>query len=222
MPITFRYRAPSISASSDSSLDSTSDPTIADTDDSIILRTGEASRLRRRGAMRLDHAPGSHFAAQGSASDILGVTDDRDDGVDGPANPSETESRSDLDGEGQNYGYSLFCGGFESEFEVDEVLVAPFEPAILPNSPVQPSSFRRSIHSNGCGALIHSYASPRNRLGVWTTKSPATDIVVPMESSYFDRAAVAKIVRNACGCVREGVGCAVWYVLALPRLFTET
>jgi len=30
-----------------------------------------------------------------------------------------------------------------------------------------------------------------------------------MDASYFDRKAVVKILRSACGCVREGVGCAV-------------
>lgn len=54
------------------------------------------------------------------------------------------------------------------------------------------------------------HAAPRKRLGVWTAKNEATGAVVGLDPGYFDRTAVAKIVRSACGCVREGVGCAVW------------
>jgi hypothetical protein len=53
-------------------------------------------------------------------------------------------------------------------------------------------------------------ATPRLRQGTWTAKGEASGAVIDMESSYFDKESVAKMVRNACGCVREGVGCAVW------------
>jgi len=53
------------------------------------------------------------------------------------------------------------------------------------------------------------HASPRRRQNVWIGKTEAVGTVVAMDASYFDRKAVVKMLRSACGCVREGVGCAV-------------
>lgn len=62
--------------------------------------------------------------------------------------------------------------------------------------------------TNGCGAVIHVSAIPRRRCGVWMAKEGGTDAVVGMDSSYFDRSAVIRMMKSTCGCVREGIGCA--------------
>ncbi|KAF8900644.1 hypothetical protein CPB85DRAFT_154976 [Mucidula mucida] len=189
MPITYR---PSTS----------SDVELNDADDSIVLsdlvRTGEASRLRRRGAMRLDH----HTTAAQTAAAADGATWE----------PDETP-RPHRDKE--EYLWTLFCGGEEETDDDDELdYAAAFEPSLFPLCPASAPSprttaTRRPRRTNGCGALVHMRAAPRARLGVWTAKTRASDAVVSLDTSYFDRAAVSKIVRSACGCVREGVGCAV-------------
>lgn len=79
-----------------------------------------------------------------------------------------------------------------------------------PVSPAQrPPRPRRT---NGCGAIVHLSGIPRRRHGVWIARGAATPDVVSMPTSYFDCTAVAKMMKSACGCVREGVGCSVWYV----------
>jgi hypothetical protein len=132
--------------------------------------------------------------------------------------------RADVCEDGDEFGYTLFCGGEELEGDMDVDLdeshwsTSPYEPSPLPLYPpaqscaVASSSRRpRPRPVSGCGALLHMHASPRRRLGVWTAKNEASSgAVVGLDAAYFDRAAVAKIVRSACGCVRDGVGCAVW------------
>jgi hypothetical protein len=123
--------------------------------------------------------------------------------------------------ESEDPAFTLFCGGEEVDYpELGERSwsPAPHEPSILPLYPPTTPSPQRAAsvphkrstrRSTGCGALLHMHAAPRKRLGVWNAKHEATGAVVGLEPSYFDRSAVAKIVRSACGCVREGVGCAV-------------
>lgn len=128
-------------------------------------------------------------------------------------------NRSDVYEDGDEAAYTLFCGGEDVEWELesDAGSLPAFEPSTLPLYPLPVSSstrrpsYRKTKRTNGCGALLHTQATPRRRLGVWTAKSEASSgAVVCLDPSYFDRAAVAKIVRSACGCLREGVGCAVW------------
>jgi hypothetical protein len=134
-------------------------------------------------------------------------------------------SRGDVSEDSDDLAYTLFCGGDDSDTEMDVDThqspwqAKPFEPSILPLYPPTSythasSSTKRPLKSSsGCGALLHMNASPRRRLGVFTAKNEAsTGAVIGLDSTYFDRAAVAKIVRSACGCIREGIGCAVWYV----------
>ncbi|KAF9023121.1 hypothetical protein BDZ89DRAFT_1070125 [Hymenopellis radicata] len=178
------------------------DADLNDADDSIVLsdlvRTGEASRLRRRGAMRLDH----HTTAAQTAAAADGATWE----------PDETPR---LHREKEEYLWTLFCGGEEEQEddEFDEYHHAAFEPSLFPlcpaSAPSRPTTTRQPRRTNGCGALVHMRAAPRGRLGVWTAKTRASDAVVSLDNAYFDRTAVSKIVRSACGCVREGVGCAV-------------
>ncbi|KAF8334807.1 hypothetical protein F5887DRAFT_1285773 [Amanita rubescens] len=93
---------------------------------------------------------------------------------------------------------------------------SPFFPSLLPLYPPRPSSPQKLRFrppgkqvSNGCGAIVHTKAAPRPKLGMWTAKTEASDSVVHLDPCYFDSAAVGKMVRSVCGCVREGVGCAV-------------
>lgn len=129
---------------------------------------------------------------------------------------AENEARrTEHEREKEAYNYVLYCGAEEESWDNRPELPA-WSPSPLPLYP--PSSPRhvstltkpRPKRNNGCGAIVHMNAAPRRRQGVWTAKTQAVDSVVPMEASYFDRKAVVKMLRSACGCVREGVGCAVW------------
>jgi hypothetical protein len=136
-------------------------------------------------------------------------------------------SRTDAFEDSDDVSYTLFCGGEESDGEGDvdtyqmPMATRPYEPSILPLYPsteyTKASSSTTPLlprNSSGCGALLHMNASPRRRLGVFTAKNEAsTGAVIPLDAAYFDRSAMAKIVRSACGCVREGIGCAVWCAL---------
>lgn len=188
----------------------------SDADDSIylsdIVRSGEASRLRRRGAMRLD--PTHMEIARTHQTETQ------------PNQQSNTiryfrqrQQRDSVPKVEEDYHFALFCGAelLGSDFEFEQE-TEPFVPPPLPwgSGYTKSSSSRRYIRrSNGCGALVHTSAAPHQRLGVWTAKSSASDSVIPMDPMYFDSAAVAKIVRSSCGCVREGVGCAIWYVFTV-------
>jgi hypothetical protein len=44
---------------------------------------------------------------------------------------------------------------------------------------------------------------------MWATRTVASSCVVPLEAHYFDAAEAAKFEHSSCGCVKEGVGCAV-------------
>ena len=134
--------------------------------------------------------------------------------TDGRMVESEPEKEKEV------YEHMLFCGAEEEDEDRDDRPPPPaWEPSPFPLFPEPPTLNRsRSRYSlrksrkknNGCGAIIHMHASPRRRQGVWMAKSEAMDSVIAMDSSYFDRKAVVKMLRSACGCVREGVGCAVW------------
>ena len=232
MPIIYRRRSPSFS-DAESDLENIAPPPPPDADDSIILsglvRTGEASRLRRRGAMRLDHG---HIAQevhlQAPSPTVV---------VDSPPWDSEPEEaqggavlprerlrtirrgrpRRAAGDEEMNYTYTLFCGSGDDQDSGGGFAgqpCVPFEPSLLPlfpqSSSCGPSLSSRKKISNGCGAVLHLSAAPRRRQATWLAKDDATGVVIPMDATYFDKEAASKIVRNACGCLREGVGCAVW------------
>lgn len=129
--------------------------------------------------------------------------------------------------EHDEYTYVLRCGGrssssFSSRTMVDpDSSSPPFIPSVLPLYPrprsglphTKPTKHRAPPLTNGCGAVVHAKAAPRPKLGMWTAKTEASCSVVHLDPCYFDSAAVGKMVRSVCGCVREGVGCAIWYVL---------
>ncbi|KAF9463691.1 hypothetical protein BDZ94DRAFT_1217807 [Collybia nuda] len=236
MPIIYRQRTPSFS-DSDSELENENiPPAPTDADDSIVLsdlvRTGEASRLRRRGAMRLDHGYGGQgnpprvfnptvivvgsptWESEPEDSQGLGVSRERTQryarGAQRPRRPTE-ECESDV-------VYTLFCGGEESgsEDDSDARPCRPYEPSVLPLYPPSSSASsskarypRKPKRSNGCGAVLHMSAAPRQRQGTWSAKGNASSAVVSLDECYFDRETASKIVRSRCGCIREGVGCAV-------------
>ncbi|EMD40316.1 hypothetical protein CERSUDRAFT_102733 [Gelatoporia subvermispora B] len=124
------------------------------------------------------------------------------DDADGPVQAGEPE------------GFVLYCGGQEQETsEPIRNSRAPFRPSPLPMSCASPSPARASAppprRSNGCGALVHIRAYPERPRGVWVGKQEASEVVVGLEPSYFERAIVGKMMKSACGCIREGIGCAV-------------
>ncbi|KAG6825150.1 hypothetical protein H0H92_004559 [Tricholoma furcatifolium] len=176
-----------------------------ESDDTIVLddlvRTAEASRLRRRGAMRFDHAE---------------TGEDRD------RRTVRTRSSPRVD-----YSYKLYCGGeiedFEEEVKERETEPStPFIPSLLPIIPQHRPKHKhkprpRPRRTNGCGALVHISAAPRRSpcsgMGFTWSAMPgpgAGSTLVQLDACYFDDETVrARIQRSPCGCVREGIACAV-------------
>ena len=230
MPNIYRQRTQSFS-DAESDLENIAPAAPTDADDYIVLsdlvRTGEASRLRRRGALRLDHSHASQTLQQRSFSPSVVVVgspswdSESEDPQAGQGISRVTSSRLSRPRRSRRLGeeetrHSLFCGGVLSDEDEDMPRVS-FTPSPLPAYPASPSmalrparSYQKKKRTNGCGALLHMNATPRLRQGTWSAKGEASGAVIDMEPSYFDKESVAKIVRNACGCVREGVGCAVW------------
>jgi len=112
--------------------------------------------------------------------------------------------------------YTLVCGVDVPSSEPVEN--EPFKPSTLPLYPPSSSStsaMKPPTKSTGCGAVIHVHAAPRSRFRTWSARSSAPETVVPMEACYFDTKEAARFSKSACGCVNEGVGCAIWYVSSL-------
>lgn len=107
--------------------------------------------------------------------------------------------------------FVLYCGGEEPHLPCKDY-TKPFRPSVLPILPSDSSSRGSgsggsASRSTGCGAVIHLRAYPQKEGAVWVGKEEATDSVVGLDASYFERNVVAQMMKNACGCVREGVGC---------------
>lgn len=206
-----------------------------DADDSIVLsdlvRTGEASRLRRRGAMRLDHnlvntqraEAGREttpvLRAERSPSWIEPPSDDEDSNqnweqsYEAPLSP-QTEAVAAIGSD--PYCNTLFCGGDPDELCSSRSSTCVQLPSPLPSypPPARSSGYHAPrLRTNGCGAVVHMRASRRGNTGVWIAKNEASSAVVPLDASYFERAAVIRMARSACGCLREGVGCAIWWAI---------
>lgn len=206
-----------------------------DADDSIVLsdlvRTGEASRLRRRGAMRLDHSIlNTQRNEGGRATPPTVVVARTPSWIEAPSDDDESTQaweqgynlssprplgRSIAPGS-EIYGYTLYCGGEEPPSSPFVRQTSPYVRSPLPSYPptLSDSSPRRLDcplqKTNGCGAVIHLRASRRDGSSVWVGKDEATSAVVQMDASYFERSTVVRMIRSPCGCVREGVGCAIW------------
>ncbi|KAI0268297.1 hypothetical protein BC834DRAFT_868764 [Gloeopeniophorella convolvens] len=121
------------------------------------------------------------------------------------------------DGDG-DLPYMLFCGGRRRDCDstVSPDVPSAFDPparhrasAFRPPLLVRRPSHSRIRRTNGCGALVHASAQPRRRQGTWVACGAATETVVRMDSRYFDCCFTVKMIKSACGCVREGVGCRV-------------
>ncbi|KAI9508911.1 hypothetical protein F5148DRAFT_997306 [Russula earlei] len=124
--------------------------------------------------------------------------------------------------EDEDLSYVLFCGGRLRESEWYSPSTSPSTPRPPPDLPAKhrASAFRRTPparrpshmrarRTNGCGVLIHLNAEPRRRQGTWVACGAAAETVVRMDARYFDCCAAVKMIKSACGCVREGVGCRV-------------
>ncbi|KAI0751197.1 hypothetical protein C8Q80DRAFT_1218020 [Daedaleopsis nitida] len=112
--------------------------------------------------------------------------------------------------------FMLYCGGEEAAIEEEEEPPRRFEPSLFPGSPSSSpfpsaSSSRlqgKSTHStNGCGALVHVRAYAQRPRAVWMAKEDASESVVPLDAAYCDHPAMDKMLKSACGCIREGIGC---------------
>lgn len=209
-------------------------------DDGIVLsdlvRTGEASRLRRRGAMRIDHAareggalpvqsPANHPSGQDMQTtqsvpnlnafwrqDQDGAADEEDSPSYTGEWPDERDTQADDpdDPEGlekSTHTFVIYCGAEEPNLPSS---TTPYLTPPLPSYPRQPPRPRTFQTSNGCGAVVHTAAVPRRRCGIWTARFVGTDAIIEMDSQYFDRSVVARMMKSPCGCVREGIGCRLW------------
>ena len=111
--------------------------------------------------------------------------------------------------EKSTHSFVLYCGAEEPHLPPTTTShsISP-----LPAYPWRPPLAPTSSTSNGCGAIIHMAAVPRKRCGVWMARFGSTDAVTEMDSQYFDRSVVVRMMKSPCGCVREGVGCRLWCV----------
>jgi len=112
------------------------------------------------------------------------------------------------------YVYTLVCGVDVPTSEPVET--EPFRPSILPLYPNSSSSSASAVKahtkSTGCGSVIHVHAAPRSRFRTWSARGASSETVVPMEACYFGTREAARFSKSSCGCVNEGVGCAIWFV----------
>ncbi|KAG5650938.1 hypothetical protein H0H81_010475 [Sphagnurus paluster] len=207
-------------------------PRPIDADDAIVLsdlvRTGEASRLRRRGAMRIEHQPHPVPAVVLVSPPPAWDDSDSDEqqqtqGAPVPAPPPMRRRvrgarRPVIEDEQLDYVYTLFCGGGDSA-DAGDYTSTPFTPSILPvypttkHTPPRRTTTNTTTSSSGCGALLHIAAAPRfsPHSRTWTarTRAPPGTALVPLDASYFATPTTVREQRSACGCVREGVGCAL-------------
>ena len=234
-----RLRSSSSASSSSMSSASPGSMRPTDADESIVLsdlvRTGEASRLRRRGAMRIDHgAPYTVTTSQANIADRLNwdsyFDTDSQTALEGhfirnPLSrlsrfrphssrrhgPHDSSAHTHLRDQPDEFVYTLHCGSKVNNFDLDDK-IEPFKPSILPLYPPLPiSSSKKSMDRlTGCGTIVHMHAAPRVRVGMWTTHSAAPSSVITLEASYFDAREAAEFTQSDCGCVKEGVGCAIW------------
>ncbi len=127
---------------------------------------------------------------------------------------SGMSSGSPQQGARDEFSYTLVCGAEVLHCDSDEI--EPFKPSVLPlfpPSPPTPSTrWKTTKKSTGCGSIVHLHAGPRHKFRFWTARSAAAEVVIPLDACYFDKKDAARFSRNACGCVNEGVGCAIWYV----------
>ena len=139
-----------------------------------------------------------------------------DDVREGPgAMPVDEGGRGDGAQDDDEEGFVLFCGGEDSNVPpATSSSSTPYCPSLFPVSSAGSPCTRGAEHAarrtNGCGALVHMRAFPQGPRGVWVGKREASDVVVGLDAEYFESSVVARMMKSACGCVREGIACAVW------------
>jgi|SRR6267142_266066 len=178
------------------------DPDLSETDD-------DDAEQRQRGV-------GRWFFRSRLSSRELSTSDSND--PDPLLFSPESEIRPEDEDEGSSY--VLFCGGRLREgdwYASPPNLPQPTTPparhrasAFRPPPPARRPPHTRARRTNGCGVLIHLNAQPRRRQGTWVACGAAAETVVRMDPRYFECCASVKVIKSACGCVREGVGCRVW------------
>lgn len=202
---------------------------------SDLVRTGEASRLRRRGAMRIDHAaregggppplqpPGNHPSGRAMQTTELVPNvntfwrQDQDGAADEEYSPGsytgEWPDARDAQADDLDYPedleksmqtFVLYCGAGQHSLPSS---TTPHFTSPLPSYPWRNRPPRTFPVSNGCGAVIHTSAIPRKQCGVWMARFGGTDAVIEIDSQYFDRSVGVRMLKNPCGCAREGIGC---------------
>ena len=188
--------------------------------------------------MRIDHTtreaagppppfqpPGNHQPAQGMQAapnvdtiwgqDQDGAADEEysPDSYTGEWPETRDSQTDDLDYpedlEKSTRNFILYCGAEDHRLTSSS---SPPSISPLPAHQWRPPPHRTTPPTNGCGAIIHTAAVPRKRCGVWMARFGSTDAVTEMDSRYFDRSVVVRMMKSPCGCVREGVGCRLWYV----------
>ncbi|RPD67401.1 hypothetical protein L227DRAFT_590192 [Lentinus tigrinus ALCF2SS1-6] len=112
--------------------------------------------------------------------------------------------------------FVLHCGGEDTSVVEEVEPPRRFEPALFPGSHPSPSAgtssrtYGKAVRkSNGCGALVHVRAYPQRPRGVWMAKEDAAETVVGLDPAYCDHPSMDKMLKSACGCIREGIGCSV-------------
>ena len=136
-----------------------------------------------------------------------------------PFTPEAEAEALPQDGDGDSSSYMLFCGGRLRDFDRSNTpnaslaLDPPSRRRVFAYRSPQPTrrpSHLRARRTNGCGVLVHLSAQPRRRQGTWVARDAAAESVAKMDARYFDCRVAARLIKSACGCVREGVGCRVW------------
>ncbi|KAI0307196.1 hypothetical protein B0F90DRAFT_1813988 [Multifurca ochricompacta] len=120
--------------------------------------------------------------------------------------------------EDEDSSYVLFCGGKLREHDWRDPSNSPLTldspvrrrvSAFRSPPPTRRPSYSRARRTNGCGMIVHLGAQPRRRQGTWVACGAAAGTVVRLDSRYFDCCATIKMIKSACGCTREGVGCRI-------------
>ncbi|KAI0690255.1 hypothetical protein BC835DRAFT_1365376 [Cytidiella melzeri] len=148
-----------------------------------------------------------------------GWANEEESGSAGSAGPPLNEQEQRRGANDTDDSFILYCGGDGGTEVSSEEHGKTFEPSPLPwrsscsfvqrKATSSGRSHQSSRKTNGCGAVVHVRAFPQKPRGVWVGKEEATDIVVGLDQAYFEQTIVARMMKSACGCVREGIGCAV-------------
>ncbi|KAJ7141630.1 hypothetical protein C8R46DRAFT_581935 [Mycena filopes] len=107
--------------------------------------------------------------------------------------------------------YQLNCGVEDPLGDIYQDETPP-SPQILPLplEPPAPASKKRK-RSTGCGTIVH-FGAAVSFTNMWRAPTGhESRWVIPLETQYFSKMLRSKLQfgKESCGCIREGVGCAV-------------